>query len=153
MAFFPVGRSCCCSFLIPKLLLFPAPIRLLLLLLDYICSCAFFYSSKMNANEANEANGFEFDNISNTAFEELQMIEQQRQDELLRSQQTSASTPRNVNPNSMFRFGESVVPQAKQQYVRDFCARCRVLCFVLEKVFHGGHTHVHLMDDTFVVDI
>nr|QIA97920.1 hypothetical protein AP_R.00g000180-v1.0.a3 [Amaranthus palmeri] len=53
----------------------------------------------MNANEANEANGFEFDNISNTAFEELQMIEQQRQDELLRSQQTSASTPRNVNPN------------------------------------------------------
>ncbi|CAO2827836.1 unnamed protein product [Amaranthus hypochondriacus] len=88
-----------------------------------------------------------------TAFEELQMIEQQRQDELLRSQQTSASTPRNVNPNSMFRFGESVVPQAKQQYVRDFCARCRVLCFVLEKVFHGGHTHVHLMDDTFVVDI
>ncbi|CAO2841559.1 unnamed protein product [Amaranthus hypochondriacus] len=54
----------------------------------------------MNANEANEANGFEFDNISNTAFEELQMIEQQRQDELLRSQQTSASTPRNVNPNS-----------------------------------------------------
>ena len=46
-----------------------------------------------------------------------------------------------------------MVPQAKQQYVRDFGARCRLLCFVLEKVFNGGHTHVHLMDDTFMVDI
>ncbi|XP_057521330.1 uncharacterized protein LOC130801484 isoform X4 [Amaranthus tricolor] len=39
------------------------------------------------------------------------------------------------------------------QYVGDFGARYRLLCFFLNKVFYGGRTHVYLRDAYFTVDV